>query len=111
MELYDQIRKISFAFFIIVGLVHFLAGFFFINGYFAPESGLVNRVLFIPFVIATLTYGLSNFKYLLLEYGKDSKTWNYVFIGFGVAIFLILLSIELLVVDSPSPLTPLPSTL
>lgn len=104
MELFDQIRKISFIFFIIVGLVHFLAGFFFVNGYFAPESGLLNRVLFIPFVLATLTYGLSNFKYHLLEYGKDSKTWNYIFIGFGAAIFLILLSIELLVVDSPTPL-------
>lgn len=106
MELYDQIRKISFVFFVIVGLAHFLAGLLFVNSYFVPESGLVNRVLFIPFVLATLTYGLSNFKFHLLEYGKDSKTWNYVFIGFGVTVFLILLAIELLVVDSPTPLLP-----
>lgn len=111
MELFDQIRKISFAFFIIVGLLHFLAGFFFVNGYLAPESGLVNRILFIPFVIAALAYGLSNFKYYLLEYGKDSKTWNYVFIGFGVVVFFILLAIELLVIDSTCPLSPVPCPL
>ena len=106
MELYDQIRRISFVFFFLVGLGHFLAGLFFVNGYFAPESGMVNRVLFIPFVLATLTYAFSNLKYHLAELGKDAKWLNYTLIGSGVAVFLGLLVIELLVVDSVCPLNP-----
>ena len=110
MELFDQIRKMSFIFFIILGLAHFGAGLIYVNGYFIPTSGLINRVLFIPFVLATLTYGMSNIKYHLLEYGKDSKVLNYTFITIGIAVFVALLVIELLVVDSPRPLTP-PSSL
>ena len=106
MELYDQIRKISFVFFAVIGLAHFLAGLLFVNGYFTPTSGLVNRVLFIPFVVGTLTYALSNFKYHLLEYGKDSKIWNTAFITLGIIVFATLLAIELLVADSAHPLSP-----
>lgn len=106
MELFDQIRRISFVFFIIVGISHFLAGFMFINGYAVPVSGLMNRVLFIPFVLATVSYALSNLKYHMLEYGKNSKTLDYTFLTIGILVFLLLLSIELLVVDSPHPLTP-----
>lgn len=106
MELFDHLRKISFIFFAVTGLVHFIAGLLYVNGYATEVSGVINRVMFIPFVLATLTYGLSNFKYHLLSYGKDSKTWNYIFISGGVVVFIILLAIELLVVDSPTPLTP-----
>lgn len=105
MELFDQIRKISFIFFLVIGLAHFLSGMAFVNSYFLPESGLINRVLFIPFVLCAITYVLSNIKYHLLEYGKDSKAMNIAFIAFGVVIFISLLVIELLVVDSPTPLT------
>ncbi|MEK7523808.1 MAG: hypothetical protein AAB588_02135 [Patescibacteria group bacterium] len=108
MSLYDQIRRISFVFFIVTGLAHFVSGFLFMNGYFAPTSGLVNRVLFIPFVLAMLTYALSNLKFHLVEYGKDSKTWTIAFISLGGIIFLVLLGIELLVVDSACPLSPTP---
>lgn len=110
MELYDQIRRISFIFFTAVGLAHFTAGLLFINGYFAPTASLVNRVLYIPFVLSTLTYALSNLKCRLLEYGKDSKTWNYMFLAAGIIVFASLLAVELLVVDSPSPIG-IPKTL
>lgn len=106
MELYDQIRRISFVFFLIVGLAHFLSGLFFINGYFVPESGIVNRVLFIPFVLATLTYAFSNLKYHLSELGRDAKWLNYTLIGTGIAVFFGLLVVELFVVDSTCPLSP-----
>lgn len=111
MELADQIRKISFVFFIIVGLVHFLAGLFFVNGYLSPASGLVNRVSFIPFVLAAMAYGLANLKCHLLEYGKDSKAWNWAFLSLGVLVFLILVSIEFFVGDSACPLYSVPCTL
>lgn len=106
MELYDQIRRVSFLFFFTVGLAHFILGLMYANGYFAPVSGLINRVLFIPFVIAALAYGLSNLKYNLLEYGKSSKTLDYAFLIFGALIFLILISIEFFIADSQCPLSP-----
>ena len=104
MELYDQIRKISFIFFLAVGLAHFLAGLLYVNGYYSPASGIINRVLFIPFVVATLTYAFANLKHHLLEYGKNGKVWDYTFITIGVIIFAALLAIELLVPDSKTPL-------
>lgn len=106
MELFDQIRKISFIFFVSVGLIHFLAGFMFINGYYVPTSGLVNRVLFVPFAISMITYGFSNIKCYLIENGKDSKNIDYALIGLGIAIFVILMGTELLIADSPRPLMP-----
>jgi len=104
MELYDQLRKISFVFFVGTGLVHFIAGLFYINGYGLPMSGFVNRISFIPFVLATLMYGLSNLKYSLAKAGKDVKWHNYAFIAAGIVVFLGLLAIELFVVDSGTPL-------
>lgn len=104
MELYDHIRKISFVFFLTVGLAHFISGLLFVNGYFAPGSGLVNRILFIPFVLATLTYGISNVKYRLAQYGKDSVWITYASFGLGLVIFIALIALELLVRDSLTPL-------
>lgn len=105
MELYDHIRRISFVFFVIVGLAHFISGLLYINGHFAPGSALVNRVLFIPFVLVTLTYAWSNLKYHLLSYGKDSKAVTYGTISLGIALFLALISIEFFVADAPCPLS------
>lgn len=106
MELYDQIRKISFIFFAIIGLAHFLAGFFYINGYLLPQSGLANRVLFIPFVLAGMTYVLSNIKFYLAQYNKDSKASSIAVIALGSVVFLGLLAIEIFVLDSTTPLSP-----
>lgn len=106
MELYDHIRKISFIFFAILGLAHFLAGLFFVNGYLHETAGLMNRILFIPFVIAALTYTMSNMKYHLVEYGRTGKAWDYTFAAFGIIIFIGLIMIEFLIVDSKTPLLP-----
>lgn len=106
MELYDQIRKVSFVFFFILGLAHFLAGLLFVNSYALPASGILNRVLFIPFVLSTLTFALSNFRYYLASFGKTSKKWDWSFIAIGIIVFLSLLAVELFITDLPSPLIP-----
>lgn len=106
MELFDQIRKISFFFFLSIGLIHFLAGLFFVNGYLIPESGIVNRVLFIPFVVATLAYCMANIRYAFAEYGKQHAWLTYGLIGIGLLIFLVFLGVELFTMDSPTPLLP-----
>lgn len=107
MELFDHIRKISFVFFGILALAHFLSGLFYINGYLIPESGLVNRILFIPFVVSLMTYGFSNFKYHFLKEGQTSKRIDYALIGIGLFVFLGLLAVELLFPDSRCPLSRL----
>lgn len=106
METFDHIRKISFVFFIFVGMLHFLSGLFFVNGYAPAASNLINRISFIPFVLVSLSYALSNLKYNLMQYGKNSKAWDYAFLTIGLLTFLILVSIELLMQDSPKPLIP-----
>lgn len=104
MELIDHLRKISFVFFMGTGLAHFLSGLLFVNGYGVPLTGFANRILFIPFVLATLMYGLSTLKYNLSQEGKEVPWHNYVFIGIGALVFLGLLAIELFAVDSATPL-------
>ena len=105
MELYDQIRKTSFVFFFLFGIVHFLAGLVFVNGYFPLQSGLINRILFIPFVVATLAYAYANLKHHLLELGKSPKWLDISLLSLGILIFVGLLALEFLVKDSPCPLS------
>jgi hypothetical protein len=104
MELYDQMRKISFVFFVVLGIAHFWAGLFFVNGYGLPYSDIVNRVSFIPFVITAGIYVFSHLKCRLIEFNKDAKWVNYAAAGLGAAVFIGLLAIELLMVDSSCPL-------
>lgn len=108
MELYDHIRKISFAFFAVFGMSHFIAGLLFVNGYAPETTSLINRILFIPFVLAAVTYLLGTIRFQLFEYGKTDKGWDYGFLSLGVAVFLVLLAVELLVQDSACPLSPFP---
>lgn len=106
MELFDQIRKISFSFFISIGLAHFLAGMLYVKGYFSPMSGLINRILFIPFVVCAMAFCFSNIKYRMLENNKDQKWLDYMLIGIGIIVFVALLLVEFFVIDSPTPLLP-----
>ena len=105
MELYDYLRKIAFVFFVILGLGHFLSGLFYVNGYYVVQSGMINRVTFIPFVLCAITYAFASIKYRLIALtNKDSKTLTYIMLASGILIFLGLLFIELFVLDSPTPL-------
>lgn len=106
MELYDHLRKISFGFFLIMGLAHFLAGLMFIKGYDLPASMLINRVTFIPFALSALALGFANIKCALLDSGKSSHVQDYAFIALGSVIFLALLAAELFVADATTPLIP-----
>ncbi|PJC37089.1 hypothetical protein CO046_02235 [Candidatus Peregrinibacteria bacterium CG_4_9_14_0_2_um_filter_53_11] len=104
MELYDQIRKIAFVFFVVLGLGHFLAGLFFVNGY-SPELSLTtNRVLFIPFVISAYTFGFAHLKYRLIEYGANPHWLTPAAISLGTVIFLTLLIVEIFIPDGAHPL-------
>ena len=104
MELIDQLRKVSFFFFVSLGLGHFVAGLMYANGYATTTTGLVNRILFIPFTIAAFTYGVANLKYRLLEYGKNPSWLTIASVSVGIVAFVGLLLVELFVPDSPTPL-------
>ncbi len=104
MELYDNIRKISFWFFVVIGLTHFLAGLFFVNNYFSPYSGIVNRVTYIPFYVAAYTLFYAQLKHYLLENGVDRRWLSGLLLGIGCATFIVLMGVELFMPDSPTPL-------
>ena len=106
MELYDHLRKISFGFFVVIGLGHFIAGLMAVQGYYAKTSLLVNRALFIPFIVAALTYAFSNIRLHLLSAGKTAKTWDYAFLSIGIIVLVGLLAIEALLPDAANPFHP-----
>lgn len=99
MELYDYIRKISFIFFVILGLAHFVAGLLYVNGYATQITLTVNRALFIPFVLTGLAYVFSGIKCKF-----NAKWLTFLFIGIAVAVFLGLIAIEIFVPDLKTPL-------
>ncbi len=104
MELYDNIRKISFWFFALVGLTHFLAGLLYVNGYYSPYSGIVNRVTYIPFYVAAYTFFYAQLKHYLIENGIDRRWLSGLLLGIGCVAFIVLLTVELLAPDSSTPL-------
>lgn len=102
MELADHIRKISFIFFILLGGIHFIAGFLFVNGYAVNTAAVINRALFIPFVISTLTYAFSNSVYHRIQNGNRAQTLGYIYVAIGILILGGLIALEILVPDSSS---------
>lgn len=104
MELYDNIRKISFWFFVGLGIVHFWAGLMFVSNYGVPLSGLINRVTFIPFFVAAYTYFFSQLKHFLIENGIDKRWLTNLLLALGVALFVIAVGVEFFAVDDPTPL-------
>ena len=104
MELYDNIRKIAFWFFAIIGLVHFMAGLLYVHHLMTPTSGLINRVTFIPFFIAAYTYFFAQLKCFLIEHGNDKSWITNLLVTLGIALFVSLIGIEFFAVDDPTPL-------
>ncbi len=104
MELYDNIRKISFWFFVIIGLTHFVAGLLYVNSYYSPYSGIINRVTYIPFYVASYTLFYSQLKHYLAENGIDRRWLSGLLLGIGCATFIVLMGVELFMPDSPTPL-------
>jgi uncharacterized membrane protein len=95
----ENIKKISLIFFIILGIVHIVAGMMTANNYFLPASFVINRVLDIPFAMSGLIYALSGI-YVNLPENKHKIAK----IAFGILSILILASllyINLLIPDKP----------
>lgn len=106
MELADHIRKISFIFFIILGLAHFVAGFCFASGYAVNISLIVNRALFIPFIVSTLTYFSANTVWHKLQEGKSARTLTYVLTAICIMVLIGLIALEVFVPDASHILIP-----
>lgn len=104
MELFENIRKISFWFFVTMGLIHFLTGLLYVNNYFTVQAGIINRVTFIPFFVATYTYFYAQLKCHIIQQGRDRRWISGVLIAIGMAIFIVMLGVEIGLVDDPTPL-------
>lgn len=99
LETIAGIKKISFAFFALLGLVHFLFGGLFSSSIWIPNSFFAAKISFIPFIVAAIFYLYSITKEKLLLSGKTAKTVDYTFLIGGIIIISGLLVIEFLYPD------------
>lgn len=104
MELLENTRKISFWFFVALGVVHFGAGLLFTQGYLLPYSGLTNRVTFIPFFVAAYTFCASHLLHFIADEGRSRPWITRAVLITGFVLFLLLLGFELFAPDDPTPL-------
>jgi len=102
MSLYEQIRKISLIFFVVIGLSHFITGLLFVNGYYREITGVTNRVLFIPFVLALFSYLYSGVK---SEENNNSKLAILILIV-GLLVIIGTVALEIFLPDAQNPLRP-----
>ena len=92
MSTIENIKKISFIFFAVLGTVHLIAGLMTVNNLNASLSTGINRILDIPFLISALLYGLST---LRLKLPENNKNITIAMILFGVLMILIALYLNL----------------
>lgn len=82
------IKKISFVFFAVLGITHFLSGAMASQNVNLPASDVVMRISFLPFVLASLVYLFGILKENQLKRGKIGKILEYTFAG-AVGIVII----------------------
>src|SRR3989339_779600 len=70
----QNINRISFLFFAVLGATHLLAMLSISNGYMAETAKAIYQILDIPFLLATLIYGGSAFKIGLNKIGFGNPT-------------------------------------
>lgn len=97
MSLLHELKKISLIFFLVLGLIHFLSGMLYANGYSPAVTGPLTRIFFLPFLLSALFYGFTGFRLFLEEIGHHKRFWNYLFLGVALIILIGFLSIEFFV--------------
>ena len=84
----ENINKISFIFFAVIGLLHVLSMLMLANSY-APEiADPIYRTLDLPFLLATLIYGGSAFQIGLNKVGLRSRIFSIILIALVAILFV-----------------------
>ncbi|EKD47927.1 MAG: hypothetical protein ACD_65C00216G0013 [uncultured bacterium] len=96
----QNINRISFLFFAVLGATHLLAMLSISNGYMAETAKAIYQILDIPFLLATLIYGGSAFKIGLNKIGLRSQVLTTILVTLLSIIFLLTLYINFFFPDS-----------
>lgn len=106
----ENIQKIALPFFIIIGFIHFgsallanSAGATMIQQNIPRIATIIERVTDLPFLLATLTYGLATIKKSVNNRGLSSRFFDHFIIAVGLLIFTAVTVINLLYPDQPLP--------
>jgi len=99
METLINIKKVSFIFFIVIGIAHIFSSLFVANGLYLKEAIILNKTLDIPFIITSLIYGASSLRISLARKEKSHRMLDAVLAGAIIVIFLGLIAINLFVPD------------
>jgi hypothetical protein len=94
LDTVTYMKRISFFFFAILGVAHFMFGMFATSGFFGDTGLLVTRLLYTPFLLASITYAYTILKEHLLINGKKGKALDYVFLILGVSALVFALFLE-----------------
>lgn len=104
LETTASIKKISFVFFAVLGITHFLAGAMAGQNVNLPASDIVMRISFLPFVLASLVYLFGILKESQLKRGKIGKILEYTFAGVIGIVTLSFFFLEFYFTDKTLPL-------
>lgn len=102
LETVTSIKKISFVFFAILGSAHLLSGSLLSVNLLRPHASLLTRMLFTPFLLASVAYAYGVLKEYLLLNGRKGKVLDYVFLGIGILALFGSLFVEFYFPDSVS---------
>ena len=94
METNENLKKVAFIFFFILGATHILSGLMMEKKYFVPYSSVFNDILTIPFAMSALIYAFTLIYGTLQE--SHRKIATNVFIGITLIVFVGMILINIL---------------
>jgi len=99
MHIERNIQKISLIFFFILGLSNLLGYLMFVNGYMPETANAVKTITEIPFVLSAAVYGFMGLKISFETPGKKHSISNMLLIVILIALFVLLIYINLFIPD------------
>lgn len=94
-----NLHSVSLIFFFILGLLHFISGMLFNNGYLQNVTYLINNSVDIPFALSATIYLLSSIKFFLLNKNFKSNILDKVLIIIFIFVFISLIYFNLFTPD------------
>lgn len=96
----ENINKISFLFFAILGLTHVLSMLMLANNYATDLATIAYKTLDLPFLLATIIYGGSALQLGFNKIGLRSKALTTILMILGALIFAVALYINFFFPDT-----------
>jgi len=87
----ENINKVSFIFFAILGVTHLLSMLMLANNYMPTIAEIIYKTLDLPFLLSALIYGSSAFQLGLYKIGLHSRILTIILISLSTAIFVTAL--------------------